>query len=365
MPAYMCPGCKKAQVKESGTYCHACADKPIGLEDDGEVFNEVMKSSGAEIDEGCASGAPRRTVDLPDPWKKFQPGVCFRDRQTPDRTGRVVGWNGRFILIRWGGKKTEEYIAEILLPKVEVISRHLARNPMANPTVHLVMRWHYNDARYCGICSKRVIAENRKNSQSWCSQSHCWDYHPKGSTDPLYKLDEGDDWPCNESMLFSDYRFSTGGSWLAESRDKAAGKDLTISKENQKLLRGKLAFMTTRELDSEEKDRYVFGLIQIAGMENAEMGDFETTRIHGIRKTSLLFDEAVRLPFWKFYQNRRQGEKWSQGLYRYLSGPRTIRALEMAMHEYQKLPPTEVRRKHLSILEIHLSTVRGSGDISR
>lgn len=298
--------------------------------------------------------------------KSFPIGAYLRERAGEGRMGRIVEWAGPKIEIRWLGGTTVRYLADPFLKSVVVVPKEAVGSPMADPTVHLAMKWHYNDAGHRGICSWKTIEENRKNKQSWCSQSECWEYQKRGAPLPLYKLSSGDRWPCDESRLFSEHVFSTGGAWLAMSKNKGVGKDLTIPEAKQDLLRnrGKLAFMTTRGFESVEGDRQVFGLFEIADIENHRDGeDFWTTRIRGKVEASFHFDSSVKIRFWDVYKNSKQGEQWGQGLYRYLTGPQSVALLEKAMRQYKKLSPTPLRRKHIGILETHLDRLRPADKI--
>lgn len=295
--------------------------------------------------------------------KSFPIGSYVRERAGEGRIGRIVEWDGPKVEIRWLGGTATRYLADPFLRSVQVVPKEAVGSPMADPTVHLAMKWHFNDAGHRGICSWPTIEQNRKNKQSWCSQSECWEYQKKGSKRPLLELPGDEDWPCDEARLFSEFGCSTGGAWLATLKNKAAGKDLTIPEERQKLLRnrGKLAFMTTREFDSIEKDRYVFGLFEIAEIENHKDGDFWTTWIRAKVEASFHFDQSVKLKFWDVYRNSKPGEQWGQGLYRYLTGGQATALLEHAVGRYKKLPADTTRRKHIAILERHLSRLSPSG----
>lgn len=295
--------------------------------------------------------------------KSFPTGSYVRERSGECRIGRIVEWDGPKVEIRWSGGTITRYLADPFLMSVQAVPKEAVGSPMADPTVHLAMKWHFNDAGHRGICSWPTIEQNRLNKQSWCSKSGCWEYQKKGSKRPLLQLPGDGDWPCDEAKLFSEFGCSTGGAWLAMQKHKTAGKDLTIPEERQKLLRnrGKLAFMTTREFDSIERDRYIFGLFEIAEIENFKDGDFWTTWIQAKVETSFHFDPGVRLKFWDVYRNSKPGEQWGQGLYRYLSGGQAKTLLEQAIKGYKKLAIEGTRRKHVAILEGHLSRLTSGG----
>lgn len=286
----------------------------------------------------------------------FRVDQYVKHRQA-DGIGRIVAVEGDKIAVRWGNKGTTKYAALSFGEHFVVVSQAAKGSKMADPTMHLAVKLNYNDAGYRGICSYPVIEANRAKNQIWCSQSGCWNLQKKGGHLPRYS-EPVKGWPCDEARVFSDFMFSTGGSWLAEQKGNT-GKDLVMSADRQQAIKnkGRLAFMTTRVHGVDEKQRYVFGIYEIGDVIDVQQDDGKwTTCIHAVEDKSFHFDPGVQLAFWSVYQNRKPGELWGQGLHRFLHERQALEFLDMAIRKYRALkgPVTPKRRRHISILETHL-----------
>lgn len=290
--------------------------------------------------------------------EKIEAGSYVKHRQG-DGIGRVIRIEGDKIVVRWDNTSTIKYLLATSSQHFVVVPRAAKSSRLADPTMHLAAKLNYNDAEYRGICSWPVIEKNRANAQSWCSQSECWRLQKKGNLRPrLNEPDKG--WVCDEAHVFSDFYFTTGGTWLAEQKG-SAGKDLVMATEKQVAIknRGRLAFLTTRAIDAEEKQRYVFGIYEIGNVENVGGDDNKwTTCIEAVEEKSFMFDRQVRVLFWSVYQNSKPGEKWGQGRVRYLAERQALMILDGALSMYKGLPSNAGRRRHMDILSAHLERLR-------
>jgi len=183
----------------------------------------------------------------------------------------------------------------------------------------------YNDAKFRGICSKELYEYNKEH-HVWCGDetNECGEYIKKGIKNKF---------PCTESVIFVDFRVDAGmyqsgdrrGQWIPMSNVKA----------------GKVVILTTRKPDTEENERYIFGIFDIEKFDDGKSKGIQTglANVYGNKKTSIEIDERVKLKFWDFYKNIRSPDRieWGCGLFRYLNDELVYKILQALKKEYQKL----------------------------
>lgn len=186
---------------------------------------------------------------------------------------------------------------------------HSKINASENKT-NLAIKCNYCDGGQCkeyfgymGACSDEVIRYNiEKRQYQWCcdEQSPCNQYY-NGFID-REELDSQcsyEGYVCYESQIFREWKVYPYAQ---------LSKDATNS----------LAVLTTREPDTDESDRFIFGVFLIDDMHLD--GEFSYVAAKSKYKLSLTSQEAKSMKFWKYYSNRNSSEKqrWGQGLYRWL-----------------------------------------------
>ena len=168
-----------------------------------------------------------------------------------------------------------------------------------------------NGIGYLGACSDEMIHYNIQEAKhTWCSycESPCKQYYDGKIT--REQLDE-QKFICYESEMLR--------SWTA-----FAGATLTKGEEKPKKLNqvqvNSLAILTTREPNSKEEDRFVFGVFLVDEAyegDNREAGHVTTSSKYKIYLTK---EEARKILFWNYHCNENKPEKlaWSSGLHRYI-----------------------------------------------
>jgi hypothetical protein len=161
-----------------------------------------------------------------------------------------------------------------------------------------------------GTCSRDLMVLN-VNTHVWCSQSQnrCRQFYESGMKGPKPEF------PCMESELFELWRFN-GGTWHNGPRQ---GQQIPVTDAAI----GKVVVLTTRRPSSEERDRKIIGLYEIAEI------DAESNLIaHPQYRIRLLAKDAERLDFWRYYRNSNDPKPvWGTMLFRYLEDSSVHRIL--------------------------------------
>jgi hypothetical protein len=81
---------------------------------------------------------------------------------------------------------------------------------------------------------------------------------------------------------------------------------------------GKLALLTSRKPGDDEEERFIFGVLDIADIEDDNPEGAQ--HFHGNPKTSVILDPPAYVKFWKYYSNPRSSDVilWGSGLFRYV-----------------------------------------------
>ena len=252
--------------------------------------------------------------------------------------GIIVEKDEKYFSIRYG-KIKKTFLIESL-SNCEVFDS-TNREHYHSEKENLAFKLHYNDNSYRKKCSPEIIKYNKKNTTTgWCSIAPCWKK----------------EYPCNESYLFLDYEADSGEThhW---SDGRVKPEELRKGIHIKYAQKGKMAFFTTRKPDTEEKDRYIFGFFLIKDISDPlkEGNKNETTVIYGDKEKSLLFDEKVKVPFWKFYKNKDGSKKMGHGLCRYLDDRQVLAILNHTLGIYEKLKPVNTRIRHdIDIIKEHI-----------
>lgn len=176
-----------------------------------------------------------------------------------------------------------------------------------------------------GVCTDRLIRYNiREKGHVWCSDedSLCKMYLDgmmRRSTLEGYLENNG--MVCYESVMLRDWAAYAGYTRNGEKRDEPI--------KLKQVQTNSLAILTTREPNTAEKQRIIFGVFIID--ENYEGDNREEGYVttHSDWKIALLPDEAHKMLFWKYYANGSSPKKphWGTGLFRYLSDEQAIQIL--------------------------------------
>lgn len=198
----------------------------------------------------------------------------------------------------------------------------------------------WNDKDFAGICSRKVYEYNRQAGRIWCNQS---ENNCQEITEEEFK---NGDIPCYESNILIDYSFSSGIHHIGNKSGEA------IALRNVKV--GKMALLTTREPEMEEKDRYIFAIFDIENIDDRRYNgkQLEAVKIFGNKHTSIKIDKRIKLKFWDFYRNQNNPDniQWGTGLFRYISDVIILKLLNNLKEEYVELGDVDEKIKKIEYL---------------
>jgi hypothetical protein len=151
-----------------------------------------------------------------------------------------------------------------------------------------------------GACDVANIIRNIKKSAQWCSHKKC---SCRKFSDKGFKQTLKEEYPCNESRVFSEWFWSPGA-------DHNTNKPFIVKDTGV----GKYALLTTRFPDTPEDERKIIGFFKIKTINEGGHN------INGNRSKSLRLPlvEAKELNFWNYHKNKKSEEaKWGSGNFRY------------------------------------------------
>lgn len=177
-----------------------------------------------------------------------------------------------------------------------------------------------------GVCSDDVIYNNIEvEKRTWCSaaESACRQYlEGEKSRSELDALCNNGGFVCYESQMLGDWRALAGVVQTGEKK----GQPMKLNKVQN----NSLCVLTTRDPNSKERERYIFGVFLVDetyGGDNREAGYVTTDSRYRIKLSP---KEAHKMLFWNYHANNNRPEKiiWSSGLHRYFDDEQAIQILQ-------------------------------------
>jgi hypothetical protein len=149
-------------------------------------------------------------------------------------------------------------------------------------------------------CSIQNIIYNIESvGDKWCKQPAC-------SCRSFYNRNfrgNVEEFPCNESSLFESWTWNPGNEF-------ATGNRFHIKNSGA----GKIAILTTRFANTDEKERKIVGFLKIRSI-------VDEYQVNALKKQSLrlTLEEAQELNFWNYHKNKKSTKiLWNSGRFRYL-----------------------------------------------
>lgn len=180
---------------------------------------------------------------------------------------------------------------------------------------NLVFKYNYcnggqnkNNIGFCRACSDNQIHQHmKKHADNWCcnSNSPCFQYYNNEIT--REELDSYD-YVCDESLLFKNWKTYAGYS--------KSNKPKTIRSSNLNTL----CTVTTRDFNSTEDERFIFAVFMVDELFEGDNEHQGHVSCNSKYKIKLSYDEAKKMPFWKYYYCPKspQTVKWGSNLFRYI-----------------------------------------------
>lgn len=216
-----------------------------------------------------------------------------------------------------------------VFPQSEKIERKIKVYPREN----IAFKCNYCDGGksdkeigFNGVCSDEIIKNNIEIEQrTWCSstESDCLSYlNGKMSRLELDNIHGSGGYVCYESQMLREWKAMAG----IVQKGERAGQPMKLNKVQN----NSLCVLTTRLPNSNEIDRFIFGVFLVD--ENYEGDNFEEGYVSTKSKYKIKLSpkEAEKMLFWDYHANENQPEvaRWSSGLYRYFGDGQAIQILK-------------------------------------
>ena len=177
-----------------------------------------------------------------------------------------------------------------------------------------------------GVCSDNVIKNNIElEKRAWCSSDECdCGKYLKGDISRLELENFCNDggFVCYESQMLRDWRAMAG---VVQNGEKK-GQPMKLNKVKN----NSLCILTTRDPNSTESERYIFGafLVDETYEGDNEGEGYVTTKSK--YRIKLSPKEAHKMLFWNYHANDNKPEvvAWSSGLHRYFEDEEAVQILK-------------------------------------
>lgn len=177
-----------------------------------------------------------------------------------------------------------------------------------------------------GVCSDGLIKYNiKEKEQVWCSSENsiCKEYLAgQISRAELESNLEDGGFVCYESVMLR--------RWAAYAGIYQSGKNKDKPIKLKQVLANSLVVLTTREPNTPESDRFIFGVFLA---DESYEGDNQAegyVTAHPKWRIALSPAETQKILFWKYYANDNSPDKahWGTGLFRYISDEQAVQILQ-------------------------------------
>ncbi|MCF7894441.1 MAG: hypothetical protein K9H48_21715 [Melioribacteraceae bacterium] len=207
-----------------------------------------------------------------------------------------------------------EYLAEDI---DEILSK---REAGKQGDGNMAFKCNWNDKHYKEVCSKEAYEFNINEGRAWCSSPQCRCREYLGSELTL------DNYPCYESIALKEMHYGAG--WDHKSGINKP-RHIHNGREN------KIAVLTTRPPNTEEKDRLIVGCLYIDKIQDDPGAE---TKLYTDKKKSIEVDyDNVKVKFWDYYKNAGNEELilWASGLFRYITDETVLNILKGIGEKYK------------------------------
>ena len=226
--------------------------------------------------------------------------------------------------------KVEKTInSRLVKPQRKVAKRN---NEKVYPKENIAFKCNFSDGGqsafqigFNGVCSDAIIHHNiYKEKRSWCSSDECSckEYmFGKITRKELDSFCKNEGFVCYESQMLRDWTAMAGVYRTGDNE----GKPMKL----KKVQTNSLCFLTTRDPQSDEEDRYIFAVFLVD--DTYQGGRDGTGYVSANPEFKLKFapKEARSLLFWNYHRNTNQPEvsRWNSGLHRYIDDEEAARML--------------------------------------
>ncbi|KAF0143193.1 MAG: hypothetical protein FD156_2796 [Nitrospirae bacterium] len=184
---------------------------------------------------------------------------------------------------------------------------------------NIAFKCNWNDKFYKEPCSLKAYEFNIHEGRAWCSSplSKCREFIGEPTLDKH---------PCYESIALKEMYFGAGWD---HTKDRVQPRHIHSAKVSR------LAILTSRPPEAEEKDRLIIGCLYIKSVQDDHN---EETKIYGDRTRSFEIDyNKIKVKFWDYYKNEGAEDLilWASGLFRYVSDGTVFSILKGIVKQYE------------------------------
>jgi hypothetical protein len=186
---------------------------------------------------------------------------------------------------------------------------------------NVALKCNWNDKYYKTPCSLKAYDFNILQGKAWCNSplSNCREFTGEVSLKRH---------PCYESIALKEMYFGAGWDHTGKR---------TQPRHIHSARCGRMAVLTTRPPDADEKNRIIIGCLFI---EKLTDDPGEETKIYGDKTKSIVIDyDEIKVNFWDYYKNAGNENLilWASGLVRYISDETVLNILKGIGEKYKNL----------------------------
>lgn len=210
-----------------------------------------------------------------------------------------------------------------------------------------------------GVCSDDIIHNNIEiEKRTWCGSedSHCNQYlNEEMHRSELDDICNSGGFVCYESQMLRDWKALAG---IVQTGVKK-GQPMKLNQVQS----NSLCVLTTRDPNSNENERYIFGVFLVDQTYEGDHLDEGYVTTRSKYRIKLSSKEAHKMLFWNYHANNNQPDvpKWSSGLYRYFEDEQAVQILQDIAQLKQGTKDEELANEFLiyfiGINDIDISTV--------
>lgn len=235
--------------------------------------------------------------------------------------------------IKISEKEKKERLAELIQKKQIVTNDKYSKvKTKVFPRANIAFKCNFCDGGqsdeqigFHGVCSDDIIYNNIEvEKRTWCSsdESACRQYLEGEKTRfELEDICNNGGFVCYESQMLRDWRALAGIVQTGERK----GQPMKLNQVQN----NSLCVLTTRDPNSIERERYIFGVFLVDETYEGDNKDEGYVTTKSKYRIKLSPEEAHKMLFWNYHANDNQPEVavWSSGLHRYFEDEQAIQIL--------------------------------------
>ena len=179
---------------------------------------------------------------------------------------------------------------------------------------------------FMGVCSDAIIHNNIEiEKRTWCSSKDCvcrQYFDGQITRRDLESIYENLGFVCYESQMFKNWKASAGVVQTGEKK----GQPMKLNQVQN----NSLCVLTTRDPNSTEEARYIFGVFLVDETYEGDSRDEGYVSTQSKYRIKLTPGQAHKMLFWNYHINGNSPKSvaWSSGLHRYIESVEAIQIVK-------------------------------------